>query len=182
MTEIVTLSESEMLVAAQVGLFRRMSAIKKGRPGKYGIDNAAAGLFDADIVACQCELAVGKFLNLHWPVAIGITTLADVGGMVEVRSILDPTRRLIVHAEDKDEAPFVLVHSDGGGRLFNLLGWCFGREAKTPANKVRAEKCLRNGGYGSFVVQQEDLNQDFDALKQFCADTLVAPQKREKVA
>lgn len=177
MTEVVTLLHGEMLIAAEAGLFRRSFHMKRGSTGRYGIDNTATGLYEADIVSCQCELAVAKFLNLYPHLVVADLTSPDVGFLVEVRSIIEPNRNLIVHDADKNHAPFVLVYP--AGRVFTLIGWSFGREAKTEANAERGKRLLRDGG---FVMLQSDLNPDFDQLRQFCADHLVAPQRQQEAS
>lgn len=94
------------------------------------------------------EYAVSKGLNRHWPLG-GPEVEADVGHKIQVRWTKHETGRLIVHNRDRDDQCFVLV--TGESPVFQLRGWCWGREAKDDAHWNDKARCP------AFFVSQDKL-------------------------
>jgi hypothetical protein len=71
--------------------------------------------------ACVAEIAVARTLNLYWTGSE--KRRRDVGGILEVRSIVDPGHGLVARANDTPEAPVVLVLVHPELLHCDLLGW-----------------------------------------------------------
>lgn len=119
----VTLSPPEMIVAAQVGVMRRVKAITVNRKPRYGFDQEPWG---SDIESCGAEMAVAKVVGSYWSPDM-VPGPGDVGD-IEVRSSPKPDARLILHEQDSDEALFVLV--TGCLPEFEIVGAIVGAEGK----------------------------------------------------
>lgn len=119
----VTLSNPEMLLAAQVGVMRRVKAITVDRQARYGFDGEPWG---SDIESCGAEMAIGKLVGTYWSPDL-VPGPGDVGN-IEVRSSTKADARLILHPDDPDEALFILVT----GRLpeFEVHGAIVGKQGK----------------------------------------------------
>lgn len=128
---IVTLTEHEIAFALEVFKQRLTMNIMVGAKHKYGAGGGPAADAALDIVGTRGELAVAKALNLFWSGNVGDYKAIDVGGLFEVRAVEDPSRRLIIHDEDKDEPPFILAIQHEPTR-WELRGWVHGHEAKRP--------------------------------------------------
>jgi hypothetical protein len=85
---------------------------------------------DMDIRGAHCEYAASLILNRYWRPSVGEINNPDVGGIVEVRSTIRETGRLIVKPDDEDDAPFVLIVANMERLRFRFAGWMFGRDAK----------------------------------------------------
>lgn len=127
---IVTLTWSEVLIAAQAGSMRRVYALRNSVGAAH--NGGPADPWDADIEGAAAELAVCKALGVFWSgleVAgsdkrVGIP---DAGG-VQVRSTRRLSGSLILHDGDADDDAFVLVV----GRVprLDIKGWIYGRDGK----------------------------------------------------
>jgi hypothetical protein len=146
----VVLTAAEMLVALYVSGMRRVSNLKRGVKPKYGAPEKF-GAWEIDIMACQAEMAVAKHFNLYWAGTVNEWGSRDVGGLIEVRSCRESQHKLIVHPDDTDDAPFVLVYPDPP--VMTLLGWMRGRDAK--ADRYWSDPA---GGRPAFFVKQDDLH------------------------
>jgi hypothetical protein len=123
----VTLTLGEILLGANVGVMRRISAMRTARLETYG---AASNYWQTDIEACLAEIAVAKALNRYWlnPILPGqVRGTSDLTG-INVRSTPRPDGCLLLHQADPDDLPFVLVR--GTAPTLDLPGWCYGREGK----------------------------------------------------
>lgn len=124
----VTLTHWESRICTFVGKQRYANADELGRdPGAGPSRNGGDGFH---IRGAHCEFAASIMLNLYWRPTIGETKNRDVGGLVEVRSTVRPSGRLIVKPKDHDDAPFVLIVADMDELLFRFGGWMFARTAK----------------------------------------------------
>lgn len=126
---IVTLKWSEVLIAAQAGVQRRVLHLRRQTGAPYGHPGEP---WDVDIEGCAAELAVAQVLGTYWTgmEANGSDRRAQVGdaGTVQVRSTRHPGGCLILHNEDADDDVFVLVV----GRIpqLDVKGWIHGRNGK----------------------------------------------------
>lgn len=122
----VKLSYAEMNMAYTIGAQRQIYNMKLGTSHKWGLNGVETAIA-SDLVGCAGELAVAKALNLYWDVSSSHKTV-DVGGMVEVRTVTSPNRRLILHETDKPNLPYVLVYSKPRTTEFLLKGWLLGQD------------------------------------------------------
>jgi hypothetical protein len=99
----------------------------KGRAPKYGAPNGA-GALEIDVNGCCAELAVARYTNLFWCGTVNDVQARDVGGMVDVRSTTQRNHNLILHPDDDDETPYVLVWTHAPE--FDLCGWTFAGDGK----------------------------------------------------
>ena len=122
-----------------VQLTEREIAMAKAVARRRTADNAAAGRVPAhrlpvdrapqvDEQGCVGEAAAAKGLNLFWGEWERFRAV-DVGGRVEVRTVDKPGRALILHKNDRDDLPFLLVDLSDLPTA-RLLGWTFGGDGK----------------------------------------------------
>lgn len=124
---IVTLTWSEVMQAAQVGVMRRVTDLRDKRKGAYGI-SPEANVWDIDVESSCGEMAAAKALNVFWSGAHGQLRARDIGGRYEVRTRTKATYDLILHPDDPDDAPFVLVL--GRCPTYDVAGWIHARDGK----------------------------------------------------
>jgi len=120
----VTLTWSEVMQAAQVGVLRQVQNLRLQREPRYGAGDA--GGWEKNIVGTLGEMAVAKWLNQFWSGALGDLKAADVG-LLQIRATVHGTH-LLLHPADADEQIFILV--TGLPPVLRLCGWCRGREGK----------------------------------------------------
>lgn len=125
---IVTLSWAEMQVAHLIGGQRTLMNMKKKLPGRYGAPEKE-GSEELNLIGTRGEMAVAKALNLYWSGTVGDYGAVDVGGCVEVRTITKSFHSLILHPQDKDDVPFVLVDLSNTPNI-RLAGWIYGKDGK----------------------------------------------------
>lgn len=151
MGDVVELEQSEMMMAAYIGAWRRTNAIARGATD---IDHPCEAPFENDIVGAQSELAVARHLNLYWTGMVS-KHRRDVGDLIEVRHITEPHHRLIVRDRDEQhgniQQPFVCVFAKDN--KFEMMGWLFGVEVKVEKNKERP-----NGGSECYMVRANELH------------------------
>lgn len=115
----------ELFMVTLVGLMRKLVGRAKGLSHAYNFKGTDS--WGMDIEAAAAEAVVAKYLNLFWSPG-GVRANADVGDQVQVRWSPRPNGRLILHNEDKDDQPFVLV--TGEVPYFTIVGWIYGRTGK----------------------------------------------------
>lgn len=120
---IVTLAPREYLAVANVGFLENATAIMRRVPNAHGLADDG---YSEKIAGAVAEYVVSKALGAAWqPIkAIGAR---DVG-TYEVRSTGRADGRLILHAADPDDVPFVLV--TGNYPRFAVRGWLLGSDGK----------------------------------------------------
>lgn len=104
-----------------IGVARMRSEDNDGSTQTASQDRDGGARFEQDCVACFAEVAASRLLNLAWT---GMSRREpDVGGVLEVRSVRDPTRRLTARATDvHPNRPVALVYVDEGERC-HAMGW-----------------------------------------------------------
>ena len=101
------LSAHEMQIAHYLGKLRCETAKDDDSTDDTGIKKSYNEREKQNIIACIGELAVSKMLNVYWSAMAWMQP--DVGGYIEVRSIVEDWQNLIVRFPDKDKSPMVLV-------------------------------------------------------------------------
>lgn len=144
----VALTDSELLMAANVGVMRRISSIKQKLKNIMKISEYEK--WGIDICGAFGEMAVAKALGLYWEGGVDTFKAPDIGTF-QVRSSRHENGRLIVRNNDKDEDIFILVV--GKAPNYEIVGWIKGAEAKCDAylddpNNLRP----------AWFVPQEDLH------------------------
>lgn len=158
---IVSLTASEIKLALEVFGQRCAMNIDVGAKHKYGSEQNTHNEA-LDIIGTRGELAVAKCLNLYWSGSVGNYKAIDVGGLIEVRAVDDPSKRLMIHEEDKDTPPFVLAVQIKP-TLWRLVGWMYGWEAKNP--KYWSDPSGKNRP--AFFVETADLHPMSDLVKLY---------------
>ena len=122
----VELTPSEMLIAGQLGLMRMVQNIRDSRQSKYGAPTDSQA-WAINIVGAMGEACVAKWGGLWWSGSLG-NFKADDAGKLQVRTVDHEKKRLILHDDDKDDRPYILVHADAPD--FYIKGWVIGAEGK----------------------------------------------------
>lgn len=129
----VKLTTAQLFCAATVGVMRRVDGLKKGRRDRWGAGQGSQ--WDRDITGALCEYAAARWANRCWNGVASndeeLAGLRDVGDLFDARGITQSHHSLIIHPDDPDHVPFVLVHCRAP--QFDLLGWLFARDGKDPA-------------------------------------------------
>lgn len=125
----ISLTWSEIMQAATVGVMRRVTDLRDRRKGAHGIA-ADANVWDIDIEGCCGEMAAAKALGVYWTGAHGVLRAPDIGRNVQVRTASKPSHSLMLHPSDGDDVTFVLVL--GRAPNYEIAGWVIGRDGKQP--------------------------------------------------
>jgi hypothetical protein len=142
----LSLTQQEFRLASYAGIDRFARALFGGRKNNYGLGHNA---FDAHVIGAYGEIAVARATDHYWMADRGKPDhgAPDVGPY-HVRTAPVPDRCLLLHKEDQDDEPFVLVvlHELP---LLQIVGWCNGSDGKL--SKYWREKNVREPCY--FVPQ-----------------------------
>jgi hypothetical protein len=145
----VRLTEHQLRQAAQAGVERQILAIRNGRRDSHGFEGDGWGLH---IEGACAELAVAKCRNKFWEAVVDVPEgLEGDVGRAQVRSTRRASGCLLVHPDDPDPAPFVLVIVRSPYE-YDVVGWIEGRNAK------REEWWRTDTGRPAFFVPQSALN------------------------
>lgn len=128
----VQLTEAEIRIATWVGKQRYAEVVRNNRdPGKG--PSATDATPNNHIRGAMAEYAASMAFNLFWRPVVFRMDQKDVGGIIDVRTTIIPTGRLIIKPNDIKKAPhtpFVLVdcqEMDKG--KFRMCGWRLSKEA-----------------------------------------------------
>jgi len=121
---LVTLTYSERIIAANAGVLRQVENLKKNRQSFYGAgkDND----WQLHIEGCLGEFALAKYLNCFWG-GKGAFRESDVD-KYEVRTRSKDNYELILHPDDPDNSYFWLVCGRNG--VYKIKGYILGSEGK----------------------------------------------------
>ena len=171
--EVALLTPWESRVCAWVGKQRFANARRLDRDPGEGPPHTDD---ERDIRGAHCEFAASILINRYWRPSIGEIDKPDVGGLVEVRSTILETGRLIVKPNDEDDAPFALVVADMERLRFRFAGWMFARDAKA------WPLVIKHGDPGHYVDQsalasRSELlewlhEQDMEEMMRFAREVL----------
>lgn len=143
----VKLSESEIQIAAFVGMSRQLYALRTGLQSAHGA--GAEHDWQYHINGAMGEMALAKYLNIFWSGTVGVLNLPDVGKL-EVRTATSPDHRLIVREPDSDGSLFVFVTGVNGN--YSIWGFLAGKDAKKNAFLVAVA-----GRPNAYFVPKESL-------------------------
>lgn len=123
---VIRLTASEMMLAAQAGIMRTVENVINGAKSAHGAD--ADGIdWTISIEGCIAEWVASRIIDSHW-YGKGQMRGEDVGGY-QVRSTAYENGCLILHEEDKDDAPYILLI--GKAQVWKgAMGWMYGRDGK----------------------------------------------------
>jgi hypothetical protein len=127
----VELSGPEIIEAAVAGVLRTVIALRKGQHRRPGLGNSHR--WSDNVIGAIGERVAAKELDCYFPGRAGIDHTGDIGSgrlPCEVRATEHDHGCLIVHPEDPDDRPFVLI--TGRPFTFYVRGWIYGREGKRP--------------------------------------------------
>ena len=124
MNNKVALSLTEVLQAANAGIYRVVENIKINRGGTHGLKNNND--WNLHIEGALAECALAKFLNVYWE-GKGSFNGVDVGS-VDARSTRHEKGCLIIHPSDDDNRKYYLLTGFDGNYI--VRGWIWGRDAK----------------------------------------------------
>jgi hypothetical protein len=153
---LVTLTEQELMMAAQCGCARNIASVLKGSKPAHGF-NKDEGIWDIHINGACGEVAAAKYLGRYWSPTVNTYHAADLGKKLQVRTRSRHDWELNIRADDDPEHWFILV--TGTAPTYNVRGWLPGREA-------RIDAWLQNYGNRTpaWFVPQSALH-DIDLLK-----------------
>lgn len=115
--------------------------------------------------AALAEIAVSRMTNLCWTgLGKGSLGYIDVGNMLEVRSIDDLQKGLLVRDRDKESLPYVLVHV-ADTRLCTFMGWAFFEEVKELGRIIDADTSKP-----AYILSKEKLH-DMESLIMYTKKT-----------
>ena len=120
---MISLTASEMMLAAQAGVLRTVENLVRGAHGAHG---AAVNDWSMSIEGALAEWAASKALGKHWP-GKGQMRGDDIGGL-QVRSTAHLGGHLMLHKTDKDEDLFILMI--GQASEWHPTGWIRGKSGK----------------------------------------------------
>lgn len=153
----VSLTPSEMIVAASVGVLRRVTSLKNGITDRAYAQKRNP--WQMDIEGACAEAACAKGLGIYWGAGINTFKAADIGGRLQVRSTQSRTNKLIIRDRDDDSDIFVLLV--GECPSYEMIGWIAGREGKNPMWR----EDVNSIGKPSFFVPQENLHPIDELMK-----------------
>lgn len=149
----IELHGKEFLMAAHAGLMRQVENLRKGRRHKHAATEADG--WNLHIDGCIGEVIVAKWLDVYWtPGTLGKSDIDRCG--IEVRTSRHDNPHLILHDDDLDDQPYVLVWLSGCYGY--VCGWMLGKDGKDAKfwKEVLGTKPLRNP---AFFVPRNELRQ-----------------------
>lgn len=127
----IKLNKFEFAIAVQVGTYRQMSNLNRGRKDAYGAIEENG--WSLHIEGACGEAAAAKALGYYWSGNMSDLAAADINSnklRLEVRTRSREYYELIIHDNEDDNAAFILL--TGKAPNFTLVGWCYGYEGKKP--------------------------------------------------
>lgn len=120
----VKLTESEMRMAAGVGIDRQIQSVVRGLQDKHGYTGNG---WDIHILGALTELVVAKHFGLYWEGGVNTFKKPDVAGY-QIRYNNTTPNYLIIRPEDDVKETYICVV--GKAPTFFIAGWMTGKEAK----------------------------------------------------
>lgn len=142
----VTLTIHEMYSAGLVGFRRQLESIHKNRAPRFK-EKVAGELFGKHILAAMSEMAVAKYLNIHWGAHVNSFGKPDVGPY-EVRWSMMPKMKV-----RQRDLGFV-ISTTGQPPTFTIVGYMDADAAK----KKEWSDDFGNGGPPAYFVPHDLLH------------------------
>ena len=142
----VTLTDQEVLMAAQIGVMRRLDSTHKGYDR---LKHSAKSTLAYDIDGACAEMAVAKAMGCYWSGHIGSFKDPDVAS-IQVRSTNHADGHLIIRDNDQDKFAYILVITDCPH--YKIVGGISGKKAKE-----KEKRDADNYGNSSWWISQEEL-------------------------
>lgn len=121
----ITLTASEIRMAATVGIERQMSALKRNLKNANGYNGK--DVWDKHIKGALGELAVAKHLGVFYRGDVDTFKKPDVGAFQIRYTQMDPPA-LIIRPGDNDDEKFICVTGDAP--TLQVHGWILAKEGK----------------------------------------------------
>jgi hypothetical protein len=125
MTGKVKLTNSELMLAAQLGVMRRIASRQRNLPDTTNTKYR----WDADITGAIAEFAFCKYFNLCWNPSVNVGGEPDIDGK-HIRATTLPHGRLIIREHERDKpnmAYFLIIVQDAE---CTIVGWAFADEIR----------------------------------------------------
>ena len=125
-----------------LALRRHESGIRNNRPPKNGAPTDPRFMLQMHRDSVPCEYAGWLYLRpCKWhQYAEEIHGMADYEDWIDCKGIKKRHHKLIVQRDDPDDWAYLLVYS-GDHPWYEMVGWCWGYEAKTvPITDPRGER------------------------------------------
>lgn len=146
---IVTLDTLELSQAAVIAARRQHDATRLGMSHTKNLNNSLESTWGWHVVGALGEIAAAKALGVYAGGESGTIKGADLwlnGAPVQVRASTK-IRGLRIRPNDNDEHIYVALVLESPWIVWEILGWMYGAEAKSPqwhhpANAVGGESWL----------------------------------------
>jgi hypothetical protein len=125
----VLLTWSELTVAGQIGVLRRVASLQKGRDDQGHYSEEGPTDWAMDIDGAVAEIGFAKYRNVFCIPTINTFKAHDVAGY-QIRSTTRTDGRLIIRPGDFDDDDFILAITKAPRVL--LVGMINARQAKVP--------------------------------------------------
>lgn len=120
----VTLTPSEVMIAATTGVMRRIASFQKKLKNNHGLESGHDWQYD--ICGAMAEMAFAKWKNLYWSSSVWSMKQPDVGG-VQIRSCQSHFGNLILRKGDNPDHTYWLV-TGCETTPFIIKGYILGRD------------------------------------------------------
>ena len=150
MSEVLSLTAEDFMVATTKGAVRQLRAIKTGMMGKDHGSNSNRTVYrrlSDSILGEMGELAVARYLDLPLTSGWNSFRTGDVGGM-EVKTTEQEGGHLLIHKTTPSDSVCILVVMSGLDA--KLAGWVKAADVQNPHH-------WRDGNPGCYWVKQEEL-------------------------
>ena len=130
MAQKIILEPYEVLMAAEVGIRRRVASMRRNNYGEWDYFNSAnLDAWHVDIEGAIAELAFARSINAYWDGSVNTGKAADVAGY-QVRYTHHKNGSLVIRERDPDCDEYVLVI--GRHPVYFIHGKIMGGDAKKP--------------------------------------------------
>lgn len=128
---IVQLTWDEIRMCCIEAAIRSVRAKKKGISPAYGMTTAFFDSLRIDCMGCYGEVAVAKGLNLFWTGQHEMHS-PDVGRVIEVKTIDQNNKNLIVHPISKNDAIYSVLAQINSATTVEIVGWIKTADGRRP--------------------------------------------------
>jgi hypothetical protein len=126
----VTLTLAEMLHGSTVGTIRHFEAEAANRKPNHKFGESNKDPLAAHIQGAIGEIVVSKVRDRYFTPTVNTFKDADIGANVQVRLRTKHEWQMIVRNDD--DPNHIFVHVTGGGPMYCVRGWAYGRDVMKP--------------------------------------------------